>query len=503
MKFRKKTFLSIVCLCLITVLYLAIKAESPTAKGSKSSSDTSLNQFSNSHSSDTLEELKNVSSSQTKKNSGYDIVYYGSASVEYANAVTNVSVAVKSKVHPKKGQVSFDELTNMSLEELKVTRKLQTPTIGTIEKFGVLLVIYPQKDSDYYYRRIYNQALLLRELESNIKICLLSPAMSQLKMAVMGHVINRFEQIPQELNGDSFKMVHAMKLSPFEITLIFDQDMIFCSSFISDILPFFELVELDLVYSGLSEENSVSRVGDADLGVLLYRLNDKFSKVLEKWIGNLDGLGDMSTHFHKAIYDYRFELKIGRFSSSFGGRFRPATDIQLTPGIDYPHYHTLAITGKVRFFQISSKGTLAFNSEMCQFLNSNIKSRVILWNKLQNPNLTAYNLGYSLQLASSQTSCNKLLGSDCFDVSWEHKKLINVLIVPEKAVNNQRVGLIYSAFDLENGRFREKMTKIINSVLSVRNVEPDVDITLISHGLFPDTISKVSKNFDNVVLVID
>ena len=160
------------------------------------------------------------------------------------------------------------------------------------------------------------------------------------------------------------------------------------------------------------------------------------------------------------------------------------------------------MAGHARFFQMKGHGYI-FNAEVCEFINSNRLPRIVIWDKVKHSQIKAYNLGNSLELAYSQQECDQLLGKKCFDISWESQKHIRMLDVgPKKNANRNKIGLIYSVLDLDDKKFKGTMKNTLNSVLSVRNSEEDVDITLISNNLFPDTISRVSGMFDDFILVI-
>jgi hypothetical protein len=428
-----------------------------------------------------------------------DIVNYGPASIELVNSVTEVSVEKNTKkIHqPKKGLDSYDDLLNifMNISQAKLTNLEHLPN-NNDKKFGILLVVFPKMDSQVYYRKIYNQARMIRALEPDINICLLYPNMDQRQLAVFGHVVNQFKQI-QIPSNDSLHIADAMMLSPYNITIFFSKDMIFCKPFITDILPFFEEKKLDIVYGGFSHDNSPAIIGDADSDVVMYRLDKNVLRILSQW-------KEKNATFQQAVYNHRYELEIGRFSPGFGGSLRPVSEIRMDGERKYSNYQSLLILDHVRFFQINSVNSdnPYFNSEMCHFLNFYNSPRSLTWNKSKNPNLTSYNLGYSLKFVDSEEECELAFNEQCDNIPWTLIEPIEIFNVPERNVNALTFGLIYPIFDKDYDKYQKLMKEIVNSVSLVRNIETKVEITLISHGIFPDSLSKVSNVFDNIILVI-
>ena len=437
-----------------------------------------------------------------------DYMNSSAAFIDFTFAMTMVDPDMETSYQPKKSK-SFDDLIKLSSDNISMSDKLPSPSVGTIQKFGVLLVIYPNMNSDYYYRKIYDQARKLREVEPEIKICLVGPSIDQRKLNILRMVVDRFEQISDDIEATSlFTLSNALKLSPYKITIYFDQDTIICNSFISDILPIFENSNLDMVFSGISQSRHLSRLRDADLGVMVFRDNQNVIRLLDESIKIMSQSGENEKYdneysaLNEALYKHRFNLKLGRLSPLFGGSFRPSSEIQLHPRMEYSHYHSLVMAGHARFFQMKGDGYI-FNAEVCEYINSNRQPRIVIWDKVKHPQIKAYNLGNSLERAYSQQECDQLLGKKCFDISWESQKHIRMLDVgPKRNANRNKIGLIYSVLDLDEKKFKGTMKNTLNSVLSVRNSEEGVGITLISNNFFPDTISRVSGMFDDFILVI-
>jgi hypothetical protein len=395
---------------------------------------------------------------------------------------------------PKQEFMSYEELKKMSFEKLL---NMQSSVAKKVENVGILLVVSPHEDSDVYYRKIYNQARMIRELEPDINICLLAPNMDKHQSAILGSVINRFKQIP---NSGSFSLMHAMKLSPYAITLFIRSDIVLCMPFISDILPFFEEKQLDIVYSGNSHDTCPLTVEDSDFGAVMYRpFNEKFLKISDLWIKNVPKVGDQSAYLKRFLYNHRYELKIGRFSPSFGGSLRPVPEIEMVGGKNYTHYQSRIISGQVKFFKMQSDSP-KFSSELCDFLNSYTLPRSLIWNKKKNPSLVHGALKDSLEFFVTEEDCELAVEGKCDNIPWDLPEAIEVVDLPKRA-RGTKIGVVYSILETDLEKYQSKMKEIVNSVSSVRNVESEVSITFISHDFFPDCLSKESHNFDNIILV--